>query len=344
MMSAWNTDSGVSIHAELIGKEWVKMGHELKVFSFIREDFHGDGFTNKKDEDYVVRCFGTSMKTNYLDPRPIVSSDYDVFVVQDLRVLPVENLSKIFPVIKKRAKAVVHVLHENHLPEEPWFYQFDWDAVVYFDKRQDFIKRIYKNSYYIPFPCAPPRKGEKEQARKTLKLPLDKKILLIFTQRGYAPYLPDLPDSFLKDTLFLILGRKGEVADLLETYSKSPNILVKEEEVLPWDEFDKYAFASDAIMFHKFRSRQHAVVSTTVFQLLGTGRPLLVPKHSDFFHPLKREVLKYGDHIELGRLVVDVFKGEERVRKSLDAAEKYVKKYSAKKIALNFIRLFKNIC
>ena len=36
MMSAWNQDSGVSVHAELIGREWVKMGHRLSVFSFLK--------------------------------------------------------------------------------------------------------------------------------------------------------------------------------------------------------------------------------------------------------------------------------------------------------------------
>ena len=34
MISAWNEDSGVSVHAELIGREWVNMGHTLKVGSF----------------------------------------------------------------------------------------------------------------------------------------------------------------------------------------------------------------------------------------------------------------------------------------------------------------------
>lgn len=35
MMTAWNTDSGVAIHAEPIGKAWIRMGYDLKVFSFV---------------------------------------------------------------------------------------------------------------------------------------------------------------------------------------------------------------------------------------------------------------------------------------------------------------------
>ncbi|MBW2064864.1 MAG: hypothetical protein JRJ03_07980 [Deltaproteobacteria bacterium] len=72
MMSAWNEDSGASTYAELIGREWVKMGHHLKVFSFFPKDFHGTAFV-EKDEDYVIRCFTTSnAEQPYLDPRPIL--------------------------------------------------------------------------------------------------------------------------------------------------------------------------------------------------------------------------------------------------------------------------------
>ena len=114
MMSAWNTDSGVAVHAEPLGRVWIKMGHKLTVFTFIKDDFHGEGFTGE-DEDYVIRCFGTQEHTNFLDPRPILTSDFDIFVVQDLRMLPVEQLARIFPLIKQRARTI-HIVHENKLP------------------------------------------------------------------------------------------------------------------------------------------------------------------------------------------------------------------------------------
>ena len=80
MMGAWNTDSGVAVHAEPLGRAWIKMGHKLTVFTFVKDDFHGEGFTGE-DEDYVIRCIGTQEQTNYLDPRPILTSDFDIFVV-----------------------------------------------------------------------------------------------------------------------------------------------------------------------------------------------------------------------------------------------------------------------
>jgi glycosyltransferase involved in cell wall biosynthesis len=344
MISAWNTDSGVSVHAELIGKEWVRNKHELKVFTFIKNDFHGDGLTRNEDEDYVVRCLGTSARTNYLDPLPIITEDYyDVFVIQDLRVLPIEKISNIYPIIRKKSKIIVHILHENHLPNEPWFYQIDWDAVIYFDERQSFIENVYKNSYQIPFPCAPWRNGDKEDARRKLKLPLDKKIILIFAQRDYKPYLPDLPEHIRKDVFLLILSKRDEAIDILEAYSRSPNVEVRAEKVLSWEKFDQYAFASDAIVLHKFRNRGHAVISSTIFQMLGTGKPFLVPKHSDFFQPLTNEVLRYGNNFELGQLILEIFKNSDKVKEAIKNAKKYVDANSAQKIAEEYIRLFRKL-
>ena len=33
MMTPWNTSCGVAMHAELIGREWIRMGHELNVLA-----------------------------------------------------------------------------------------------------------------------------------------------------------------------------------------------------------------------------------------------------------------------------------------------------------------------
>jgi len=122
MMSAWNTDSGVAVHVEPLAKVWIKLGHKVTIFSFVREDFYGEGFTGE-DEEFVIRCFGTDFQTKYLDPRPFLTTDYEIFAVQDVGVLPRDNLAKIFGLIKKKAKTV-HVVHENSLSEDLAFYQF----------------------------------------------------------------------------------------------------------------------------------------------------------------------------------------------------------------------------
>ena len=104
-MSAWNTDSGVAVHAEPLGEVWIEMGHKLTVFSFVKDDFHGEGFTSE-DEDFVLRCFGTDEGTRYLDARPFLTSTYDIFIVEDLGMLPKDPLSKVFNLIKSIERKV----------------------------------------------------------------------------------------------------------------------------------------------------------------------------------------------------------------------------------------------
>lgn len=335
LMSAWNTDSGVAIHAEPLGKAWAQMGHRVTVFSFIRDDFHGEGFTGE-DEEFIVRCFGTDEGTKYLDARPFLTTTYDIFVVEDLGMLPKDPLSKIFGLIKQKAKTV-HIVHENALPEGPAFYQFDWDAVVYFDERQAFLRDVYRNVHYIPFPCFPQRGGNKEEARRKLDLPTERKIVLFFCQRGYSLFLPER-DHELADIVFLVLG--PENLDVLEKFTPEPDTIIREEPVLSKERFDDYLFASEAVILHKFQSRRTAVVSSTAFQALGTGCPILVPRVSDFFRPLSSEVLRYADREELRANLLDVLEAGPKSKATREAALEYTQKFSPENIARSYIELF----
>ncbi|MCK4326088.1 hypothetical protein KAW55_04980 [bacterium] len=338
MMGAWNTDSGVAVYAEPVGKAWREMGHELTVFSFVKEDFHGEGLTGK-DEDYVIRCFGTQ-KTNFLDPRPILTKPFDIFVVQDLNVLPVENLAKIFPLIQKKAKTV-HIVHEDTLPEEPWFYQFDWDGVIYFCQRQNFIKEVYPQAKLIHFPCFPERRKDKLEARKRLELPLDKKIVYEFCQRAYRPFLRELPGE-LKEKAVLLFVIPPHY-EFLEEHNPPPWMVIRREGTLSHEKFDDYLFASDAVILHKFQSRYHAVVSSTAFQALGTGCPILVPGQSDFFFPFKDEVIRYGNFEDLKETLIDLVEDGERYRALQAKGERFVKENSPEKIAEEHIKLFHSL-
>lgn len=75
LMGAWNTDSGASIHAELIGRAWVEKGIDLKVFTFYRHSYHGTAITKsgEEEENYVKRCFTVySVPTPSFTPRPFL--------------------------------------------------------------------------------------------------------------------------------------------------------------------------------------------------------------------------------------------------------------------------------
>ena len=338
MMTAWNTDSGAAIYAEPIVKAWVEMGHEITVFSFVENDLHGDGITGE-DEDYVIRCFGTN-KTSYFDPAPILTRQFDIFIVDDIRMIPLDNLAKIFPLIRRTAKTV-HIVRENELPKEAWFYQLEWDEIVYFCKRQTFLRDVYPNSRLIHFPCFPMRKKDKAEAREKLGLPTDKRIVYEFCQRGYRPFLRELPEV-LKEQAYLLIMLPVSYEFLEE--EKPPRwMIVRREEPLSHEKFDDYLFASDAVILHKFQSRYKAVVSSTVFQALGTGCPIFVPGQSDFFFPFKEEVLRYSDFEDLKETLVDLFKDGERYKMQRERVESFVRENSPDVIAGKFIELFDSL-
>lgn len=336
MMTAWNTDSGVAVHAEPIGKAWIEMGHEVTIFSHVEYDYHGEGFTGK-DEDYVIRCIGTQ-RTNFLDPRPILTTNFDILVVQDLRMLPVDNLSKIFPMIRNRARTI-HIVHENSLPQEAWFYQFLWDGVVYFDERQSFLKDIYPNAKLIPFPCFPIRRGDKIEMRKKLGLPIEKKIIFVFCHRGYEPFLRDLPRELQGQAILLYVVPPHY--QMLEKAKTSSWMIIREEKVLSKERFDAYLFASDVVILHKYQSLYLGVVSSTAFQALGAGCPIFVPGESDYFKPLENEVIRYHDIYDLREKLVELLLNDgEKQRNLIDIADGFCSIYSPQIIARRFIDFF----
>lgn len=338
-MAAWNTSSGVAMHAEPIGKAFKKMGHDLTVFTYLKNDFHGDGITGK-DEKYVVRCFGTRPGTYVLNSTPFVTSDYDILMVEDIGMLPVEKLANLMPLIKKKAK-VIHVVHENKPCDHSWFYKIGWDKVVYFDERQEFLKKIYPDAVHIPFPCYPSRRGNKTQTRKRLKLPLKKNIIYCFGHRGYNPYYLDLPPKLKRNSILLHVVPPDY--QMLEEMTPTEWRIIRKIPTIKTQEFDDYLFASDAAIFHKFQSRFYAVVSTTVYQALGCGCPIFVPRQSDFFHSVKHEVVHYSDISALNKRLIEILHDKKKRDHLISRAEKFIETYSPERVAEQFIRLFEKL-
>ena len=339
MMSAWNEDSGVSIHAELIGREWVKMGHDLKVFSFFTHDFHGTAIVGK-DEDYVVRCFTTSgAKSPYLDPRPILEADFEIFVTQDLGMLPKDCLGKIFLHIQKQASTLT-VIHDNGPSPDPSFYQFDWDRIVCFDHRYEkFLKKCHPEEKVclIPFPCMPLRRGDKKVAREKLGLPKDKKIILIFGQR-LKEHLPILPLIREVTTDFpcqlLIISQKD--IDLLKGL-EMVDMDIRQESPSIEDLYD-YLHASDVLIIHRSPCNG-VVVSSMAYQCLGSGCPILA-SNTNFFETMKDIVVTYSDFEKFKANLLDILTEGEKYKASQSVLEAFLELNSAEAIARQYIDLF----
>lgn len=220
-----------SIHAEFVGREWVRAGHRLTVFSAKR---HPDARpTLQGDENFVIRHFSVDTikpftRATEFDPSPLIEGDYEVFVAQNFERLPAERLREIFPKIKEKAVTVC-VVHEGKPPRDPLYYKFSWDAIVCFDNRyRSFLIRYFPQEiiHIIPYPYYPFSPGDKLKARKKLSLPLDEKIVSSFGFRSgdVTPVLPTLKHLSEKYRLryIVITNPKSDVNLLRKMESEYP--------------------------------------------------------------------------------------------------------------------------
>ena len=341
ILSRWNTACGVSLHAELIGREFIKMGHELVVFA------PNNIRPVAEDEDYVIRCYsdeGDHTET-FFDERPFLENDYEIFLAERIEWTPIKHLRRIFSEIRKKAKTI-YVIHERKPPSSPLFYEFEWDAVICFDERyrRQWSKIFRDKIHIIPYPVPEVRRGDKREARKTLNLPLDERIVFSY---GWAPELHVLPIlPYLKDVsriepfTYLLLvdpnsGTRIPEYDFISLRIERP----------PLERIYTYLHAADLCLMHKqwdeVREGEVAI-SSSVLMCLGSLTPIIT-SDTGFVEFLEDEVLKYRSFMEFKQLLIKTLRGEVGLKKVIRAAERYARRNSPRRIASKFIKLFNEI-
>jgi len=350
MMSAWNTDSGASIHAELIGRAWVEKGIDLKVFSFFRHSFHGTVLTKRahEEEAYVNRCFTVYGVPNAeLDVAVLMKEDFDIFVAEDLGMLPMKQLLTIFPEIKKKAKTI-SIVHDGELSEKEEYFKFDWDRVVCFDARYyNFLKERYPENKLsiIPYPSFPLIPGDKNKARQKLGLSKDKKIVLLFGHAAEsavdtALVLDRLSEKY--DVMLLLVTESEDVIKDFKNVKEKAKFDFKIVEKSPdSDLLYEYLHASDCMIYNK-SSKPTVVVGSTIFQCLGSGCPILA-LDSNFSYSFNKEVIKYRDFYELEESLIDVFEKGSKFQQQEKALGAYLEENAAKPIAEKYLKLFEDV-
>lgn len=344
-MTLWNAANGPSIHAELIGREWVKLGHMLTVFSSID---HPDAIpTSQKDEDYVIRNFSAGQvvpvtRASYFDPKPLIKEDYEVFVAQNVERLPANALLDIFPRIKEKAITVM-IVHEGRPSVDPLYFKFSWDAIVCFDNRYVlFLSKYFPKEIIsiIPYPCHPIKLGNKEEARKKLNLPLNKKIVFSygFNLKSITPVLHSIEElsNQIPLTYVIVANPAQDIVKVKRTLGIYEFVDIRIS-ALPIEELYDYLHASNALLIHKEPSEKYsAVISSSICSTLGSGCPILsldskyVEMHGD-------EITKYKDMNDLKRKLLKIFEDKNEIEK----IKTFLRNRSVEVIAALYIKLFK---
>lgn len=345
MMTLWNAANGASIHAELVGRAWVKQGHELKVFSAKK---HPDGRpTSQPDENYVIRHFTVDevtpfTKVSFFDPAPLLEEDYEVFVAQNVERLPVGRLLELFPKVRKKA-STINIVHEPYPPKDSLYYKFKWDAIVCFDHRyKEYLTKYFPEDiiHIIPYPYHPMVLGNKIEARKKLNLPLEKKILFSFGIRARCisllpPVLREVNEKF--PLRYVVVANPGSKVETLRRLTGEYEFMDLRIESIPLNEAYTYLHAADAHLIHRQLSNKNSiVVSSTIFQTLGSGCPILF-NDSKYVELQGDEVTKYSDEEDLKAKLAEILQNGFNISK----VERLLSRQSSDVIAEKFIQLFK---
>lgn len=357
LMGGWNTDSGASFHCELLGRTLSEKGHKINVFTFYRRNFHGTQIIGK-DEGYVTRCFTTSKAhPPKLDIKPFLIKDYDIFTVEDLGMLPKKQLAKIFPEIKKKAKTI-NIIHDGKPSTDPSFWKFDWDAIVCFDKRyKKFLVKAYDKDkiHIIPYPCHEWKKGNKNKSRKKLNLPTDKKIIFLFgpAAKHTVKLIPSINKIASAYPILLLIATKDKEAVKLFNVIKKKiqktqkqkekeklNIEIRQETPDIKRLYD-YLHSADCLLFNK-KSTDHVVISSTAFQCLGSGCPIIA-RNSNYVECFNKEIMSYSNEKEFKKALIDIFSKSKKYYDAIKAVKVYVKHNSAQAISKKYIRLFNSL-
>lgn len=342
ILSRWNATCGVSLHAELLGRELLRRGYVVKVFapflSSANKWWHHKII--RPDEVYVRRVYTETSpegSEGSLEKKKLLAEKLDLLLVESYEKIPYKDVEELAKVLKDKGIPSIAVVHEGAYEDIGYTDMSAFEAVVVFDER--YIKEVLKERveqtkvHVIPYPCHPVREGK----RKFME---DGKITFFTFGRQpkeeYKEYIEAL--RALSEEFENIRYRIVRADELLEV---SYNWVVQERKVLDLEEIYQYLHGSDFHLLPKGRTRR-VVVSSTLCQVLGALCTTVAPK-SRFFESLPQgegtPVVLY-DNVEdlvvkLKRLISDG-RLRERIKEN---AREYVEENSVGMIADRFENL-----
>ena len=360
IMGSWNTDGGVSRHTTPIVEYLRSQGYKVRVFTHYKESPHGMPL-DVKDEDFVTRCY-TSRGEQILglksfDPLPLLDAieqeGYNIFMAEDLGMLPTKELLEILPRIRRKAKMVL-LNHDNKpRPDDSLFWKFNWDAVINFLPQQnEFMLKHYppEKIYLTDFPCYPVLDVDRDKACKTLDLPMDKKIILTFGEYDFVAPFKALYELRNEDpSIYLIaLVYTKDMKNSLQKNLKERGFDKGYDEIRversSWQRRAEYMSAAQLLVLDKGEGVRGngAVLSSTAFQAIGWGAPIIA-RDNFFFKPFDDAVVRYSDNEELYRRAKQLLSGFQIRKNVLDRARAFAYAHSPERVSTQILHVFKRL-
>jgi len=332
IISRWNATCGISMHAEMLCRELMKMGYEIKVFAPLLES--ANRWWHHKiirgDEDFVVRCYRElspeKMDEGWMDFECIISENPKILIVESYESTPYKFIEDF---LKKWDGQKIAVIHEGDRRDIRYDLRI-FDKLVVFDER--YVKEVVYDCgdsvEAIPYPCHPVNPGKRKFGEEGIRFFSFGRQLIV----EYVDYIKALD----------ILERKYDIeyrivrSDGLLPFRRP--WLVQERKRPQNDEIYSYLHFSDFHLIPKSKANR-VVVSSTLFQCLGSLVPTIAPL-TRHFEEVTDVVVVYRNLDDLVTKIERLIEDEDYRKGIIENAEKYVSENSADRIARRFAGLF----
>lgn len=339
IISRWNATCGISMHAELIVNEFIKLNHDVKVFAptiQTANKWWHHKIIRENEEDFVIRCYDeldpNTFSGGYFNEE-VIKDDFDLIIVESYASIPYSEVEKA---IEKINCPKIAIIHEGRREDIKYKNLRSFDALVVFDERyvRELLWDLKDITRIIPFPCYPVNEGKRE---------FGEDITTFFSfgrqpEEEYLPYILAL-DSLSKryNFVYRIVRSDGEL-HFKRGWIKQERRRLTNKEVY------NMLHNSDVHLIPKGYTNS-VVMSTTLNLCLGSLVPTVVPatRHFEMFGEKDSPVVKFKDPKDLEKKLERIIRDETYREELKILAKEYVENNRCDKIAKKFIELYKEL-
>jgi glycosyltransferase involved in cell wall biosynthesis len=321
LLSRWNATCGVSLHAELVGRELIRRGHSLLVFG---PDLRSAGRwwhhkVIREDEPFVRRVYrelSPEGKEGGLRAEEVLKENFDILLVESYEKLPYRDVEELVRSLKEKGVPSIAVVHEG-LREEIGYDLNLFERVVVFDGRfkKEVVGDLEEGKVAeVPYPCLPP-------VRRKRRFGEDGRV--VFASFGRQP------EEEYRDFLEVLRIIKRDYPNVVYRVVRSGDPLgvsegwiIQECRVLDLKGIYDLLGSSDLHLLPKGDTKR-VVVSSTFCQTVGSLCPV-VSRKSRFFEALPAgdlsPVALYEDEEQLEKVLRRLIEDEafrERLRENM---------------------------
>ena len=344
ILSRWNATCGVSLHAELIGRELINRGYSIEVFApkLQSANLWWHHKLIREDEDFVRRVYTELTpdgKEGSFDLDAVEGTEIDFLIVESYEKMPYRGAERFVRKLKEREIPAVAVIHEGSY--EDIKYDLDiFEKVIVFDER--YVKEVVKNRVsedkilVLPYPCLPPKERKRDFAQ-------DGKVKFFSFGRQpkeeYKDFIEALEKLAKEFDIQYTVVRASDPLDVERPW------MVQRSGVLDLEDIYEYLMNSDFHLLPKGKTRR-VVVSSTFCQTVGS-LAITVSLDSRFFEAVPKgeyaPLITYENsedlYVKLKKAIEDE-SYRERIREN---AKRYAQENSVEKITDKFEALINSV-